>query len=283
MNQLNTGNPNDLGPGDIDLNMLSEDPFMEDDLFDEAQGNPDPKKAPIKDNPNSGKGPNWESEDNPYKKRYSESTTEYQRLNDGLKDVEPFLPIFEVMKEDSGLVQHIRSYLENGGVNKSVKEELGLDEDFVFDPNEAVSDPNSISGKVLNQHIDRAVTQRVQQYTKQEREHSNKLLKQTENKREAEKWRQERGISEDEFNKMMKTMSERKINYDDAWLLANKEEVLSNAAKAGNHSRIAQMNKARRMPRSAGGIGGESHERDIVQDVWDTIVGLDEAENIFGA
>ena len=55
------------------------------------------------------------------------------------------------MKKDSGLVDHVRDYLQSGGKpDKTMKEKLKLDDDFVFDPNEAYEDPDSDSGNFSN-------------------------------------------------------------------------------------------------------------------------------------
>ena len=81
-----------------------------------------------------------------WKKRYQDSSREAQKLNEQYKQVEPFIPILDTMKNDSGLVDHVRDYLENGGEPaKSVQEQLGLDEDFIYDEQEAMTNPESDS------------------------------------------------------------------------------------------------------------------------------------------
>ena len=81
-----------------------------------------------------------------WKKRYEDSSREAVRLSDQYKSVEPFVPVLEAMKNDSGLVDHVRNYLVNGGQpEKSIQEHLGLEEDFMFDQQEAMIDPDSDS------------------------------------------------------------------------------------------------------------------------------------------
>ena len=81
-------------------------------------------------------------------KRYSDSSREAKRLNNRLKEIEPYMPILDAMKEDPNLISHVRGYFEGGGsAPTSVKEQLGLDEDFVFDYDDALSDPKSSSAK----------------------------------------------------------------------------------------------------------------------------------------
>ena len=128
---------------------------------------------------------NWDSEDNPYKKRYSDSSREATRLQDDIKDLKPFVPVLEAMKNDSGLVEHVRNYLVDGGNRtKSVKEKLKLDEDFVFDGNEAVSDPDSDSAKVLNAQVDQLVQDRVGQVVHREKPQAVKMKQQADLKQQ---------------------------------------------------------------------------------------------------
>ena len=90
--------------------------------------------------------------------RYKDSSREAQRLNAELQEFEPIKPLVSYMKRDSGLVDTIRGYLQNGGKTPtSVQDKLNLSEDFVFDGHEAVTDTNSESAKVLNQMVDGTV------------------------------------------------------------------------------------------------------------------------------
>ena len=69
------------------------------------------------------------------KKRYSDSSREAQNLRAQLNELKPFVPVLDAMKKDSGLVNHVRDYFQNGGeVNKDIKSKLRLGEDFEFDP-----------------------------------------------------------------------------------------------------------------------------------------------------
>ena len=88
-------------------------------------------------------------------KRYSDSSREAKRLSGRLSEVEPYMPILDAMREDPNLVSHVRNYFEGGGQTPvSMKEKLNLNEDFVFDPDEAMSKPDSDSAKVLSATID---------------------------------------------------------------------------------------------------------------------------------
>ena len=58
-----------------------------------------------------------------WEKRYKDSSRQAQKMYGQLKNLKPFVPVLEAMKNDSGLVQHVRDYLENGGAPaKTVQE-----------------------------------------------------------------------------------------------------------------------------------------------------------------
>ena len=54
-----------------------------------------------------------------------------------LNELKPFMPVLDAMKKDSGLIQHVRGYFEDGGaVPGNVKEQLNLDAADVMIPKE---------------------------------------------------------------------------------------------------------------------------------------------------
>ena len=106
-----------------------------------------------------------------WQKRYTDSSREAVKWRDRYKQVEQFMPVLEAMKKDSGLVDHVRNYLVEGGKPaKSIQEQLKLDEDFVFDQHEAMTNPDSDSAKLMNAHVDSLVQQRVNQVAQTEKQ-----------------------------------------------------------------------------------------------------------------
>ena len=115
-----------------------------------------------------------------WEKRYSDSSREAKRLNSQLQDLEPYMPLLNAMKEDPNLITHVRGYFEGGGsAPKSVKEQLGLDEDFVFDYDDALSDPNSQSAKLFNATVDGVVQRRLGDFARQQSEQSRRASEET--------------------------------------------------------------------------------------------------------
>ena len=50
-----------------------------------------------------------------WEQRYKDSTREAQKLHQELTGLKPFIPVLDAMKNDSGLVDHVRNYLTSGG------------------------------------------------------------------------------------------------------------------------------------------------------------------------
>ena len=61
-------------------------------------------------------------------KRYSDSSREAKRLNGKLKELEPYMPILDAMREDPNLISHVRNYFEGGGQTpETLNQKLNLD------------------------------------------------------------------------------------------------------------------------------------------------------------
>ena len=112
---------------------------------------------------------NWEDESNPYKVRYSDSTREAQRMKAKNDKLEPYESLISVLEQDAELVNVVRDYLDKG-TKPNVKESLNLGDDFVFDMDEAISDPNSKSAQVFNTIVDKRADQRVSDKISTERQ-----------------------------------------------------------------------------------------------------------------
>ena len=95
-------------------------------------------------------------------KRYSDSSREAKRLNGKLKELEPYMPILDAMREDPNLISHVRNYFEGGGqAPQSMNQQLNLGEDFVFDAEEAFAQFVSDSAKVMDVIIDGILYSRI--------------------------------------------------------------------------------------------------------------------------
>ena len=218
-----------------------------------------------------------------WKKRYEDSSREAVRLSDQYKSVEPFVPVLEAMKNDSGLVDHVRDYLKNGGQPaKSVQEQLGLDEDFVFDANE-ITDPDSDSSKVMNAHVDKLVQGRVGQMLQAEKQRAQQVQQSRLRQTEEQDFRQKNKMSDTEFETFKAKAQEHIMTLDDVNYLLNRNQNNANVANSTKTEMLNQMKNVRNMPTSASGANNQDPGRSQSDEVFDAIKGLDDGvDNLFG-
>ena len=201
-NDTNRGNPTPIG--------ASEDFFeaLEDNVNSAIQDNN--MKAEATQAPSSGSEQvthtpkEHGTEGNiDWEKRYKDSTREAQRLNAELKTLKPYVPVLDAMKKDTGLVEHVRDYLREGGQPaKSLPERLGLDEDFQFNADD-LADPESDSSKLLNAQVDAQVQQRLGRVMAAERQSMQKAQANQKRVSEAADFQKRHNMTPEEFQAMM--------------------------------------------------------------------------------
>ena len=222
-------------------------------------------------------------DDTDWKKRYSDSSREAQKMKDELDDLDRFKPYIDALQSDEGLVNVIRDYVKNGQEPKELKEELNLPDDFMFDIEDAVQNPNSDSARVFSGMIDRAVDGRVNSRLSAENEARNRDQLQTDRERQAAEFRKTRNISDEEFDEMMGWANKHQINFEDIYLLKNKDAYMSNVANSTKGDMLKQMKAVRDIPTSAGATNSQQRGADPNDAVFDALLGLDnQMDNLFG-
>jgi hypothetical protein len=227
----------------------------------------------------------WENENNPYKKRYKDSSREAVKMNTAIKDLKPFVPVLEAMKRDSGLVDHVRDYLKSGGApNKSIQERLNLSEDFEYDANEAVTDPNSDSAKLQQAHIDTVVQQRVNQVLAREKKTATQMQKQMLMKKQQEDFKKRYNMTEEQFANFKQAAAKKTMTLDDAYYILNKEKAAANVANNTKTDMLNQMKNVRNIPTTASDSNNQGTSQKNPNDsVFDAMVGSDnDVDNLFG-
>ena len=218
-------------------------------------------------------------------KRYKDSSREAVRWRDKYKQVEQFVPVLEAMKNDSGLVDHVRDYLQGGGQpSKSIQEQLGLDEDFMFDQQEAMSNPDSDSAKLMNAHVDKMVQGRVGQMLTAEKQRANEAQSALIRKREEAEFKQKHNMSDEQFESFKEKAKSIDMTLDRVYTLVNLQENNKNVAQSTKQDMLNQMRNVQNMPSSASGAnsqGGNDASPD--REVFDKILGFNsKTDNIFG-
>ena len=226
----------------------------------------------------------WDDDGNPYKKRYQDSSREAVKLRERYKEVEPFVPVLEAMKNDSGLVEHVREYLVNGGnTPKSVQDQLGLDEDFMFDANEAMTDPDSDSAKVLNAQVDKVVQHRVGQIYQAEKANAVKVQRDARQQTMERDFIKKKGMSDEQFAAFKEAAQNHVLTLDDIDYLLNRDQANANVVQSTKNDMLTQMKNVRNIPTTASGANSQTEEKNPDDTLFDGILGLDgDLDNLFG-
>ena len=211
------------------------------------------------------------------KQRYADSSKEGKRLSGKLNELEPYVPIINAMKDDPNLVAHVRNYFEGGGQTpKNMKEQLKLDEDFVFDPDEAVSEPDSDSARVLQSTIDGVVQKRLSDTLGKQKAENQRLSQESD-------FRQRYEMNEDEWDDFRSFAKQKTLTLDDIYYLKNRESRETNIAKDASTQVAQQMKNVNERPQSLATSGSQQVESSQEDQLFNSILGIDkDLESAFG-
>ena len=216
------------------------------------------------------------SEVDTLQKRYSDSSREAKRLNGKLSELEPYMPILDAMREDPNLITHVRNYFEGGGQTpQTMTEKLNLDEDFAFDADDAFSQPESDSAKVLGATIDGIVQRRLNGALQGQKVENQKLAKETD-------FRQKHEMSDEEWSNFTEFAKSKSLELDDIYYLMNRK---NRDGKIADNVRQEVHNKMREVQQQPGTLatqGSTAVEQSPDDSVFDAILGsTNELEKAF--
>ena len=209
-------------------------------------------------------------------KRYSDSSREAKRLNGKLKEIEPYMPILDAMREDPNLISHVRNYFEGGGqAPQSMNQQLNLDEDFVFDPDEAFSKPDSDSAKVMGATIDGIVQRRLNNTLQTQKTENAKMAKEAQ-------FKQKMNMSDEEWSTFTDFAKSKSLELEDIYYLMNRKNRDSQIADSTRQEIHDKMRDVQSQPSTLATQGSVSVEKSSDDNVFDTILGTDsELEKAF--
>lgn len=218
-----------------------------------------------------------------WKSRYKSSSKEGIRMASELKNLKPFIPVLEAMKKDSGLVEHVRNYLQSGGKPaRNVKEQLGLGEDFIYDANEAISNPDSDSAKVMDAHVDKMVQSRVGSILQREKSNAAKVQRDILRKREEDAFRAKHNMTDEQYSNMVSKAKDHKLTLEDVYYILNKDKTAANVANSTKQDMLNQMQNVRNIPTSASDANSQSKDATPNDSVFDALLGMDSGiDNLF--
>ena len=210
-------------------------------------------------------------------KRYSDSSREAKRLNGKLSELEPYMPILDAMREDPNLITHVRNYFEGGGQTpQTMTEKLNLDEDFAFDADDAFSQPESDSAKVLGATIDGIVQRRLNGALQGQRAENQKLAKETD-------FRSRHELNDEQWEEFVGFAKSKSLELDDIYYLMNRK---NRDGKIADNVRQEVHNKMREVQQQPGTLatqGSTAVEQSPDDSVFDAILGeTNELEEAFG-
>lgn len=242
------------------------------------QASQEPERTtPAKATDPTNKAVDWE-------KRYKDSSREAVKMRETLNDLKPFVPVLEAMKRDSGLVDHVRGYLVNGGEpSKNITKSLGLDEDFVYDADEALKNPESDSAKVFNAHVDGAVEKRVQGILAGEKKQAVMARAKQAQLEEIAAFKEKHGMDDEQVNEIISGAKQRKLSLEDLYFLQNKGKTNANVANATKEDMMTQMRNVRNIPTSASGVNSPRADKSADDQIFDSIAGSSaDFDDLFG-
>jgi hypothetical protein len=209
-------------------------------------------------------------------KRYSDSSREAKRLNGKLKEIEPYMPILDAMREDPNLISHVRNYFEGGGqAPQSMNQQLNLDEDFVFDPDEAFQKPDSDSAKVMGATIDGIVQRRLNNVLKNQQAENAKMAKETQ-------FKQKMNMSDEEWSEFTEFAKSKSLELEDIYYLMNRKNRDAQIADSTREQIQNKMKEVQQQPSTLATQGSIPVEKSTDDNVFDTILGTDsELEKAF--
>ena len=200
-------------------------------------------------------------------KRYSDSSREAKRLNGKLKEIEPYMPILDAMREDPNLINHVRNYFEGGGQTpETMNQKLNLDEDFVFDAEEAFGKPDSDSAKVLGATIDGIVQRRLGNALKTQKSENAKLTRETQ-------FKEKMNMTDEQWKNFVDYAQSKSLELEDIYFLMNRknrDEQIANNARQEIHNK---MREVQQQPTTLATQGSTAVEQSTDDKVFETILG----------
>jgi uncharacterized protein (UPF0147 family) len=285
MDQEQVGNAN-VAPESENVQQPAEDVFSSEDFFESLDQSvnsgilDEPSQSTSEEesvNTQSSPSEVQPQDDNEVlQKRYSDSSREAKRLNGKLKEIEPYMPILDAMREDPNLINHVRNYFEGGGQTPAtMADKLQLPEDFVFDSDEAFSTPESDSAKVLGATIDGIVNRRLNGALQSQKSENQRLTKES-------SFRQKHELNDEQWETFVDFAKSKSLELDDIYYLMNRNNRDEKIADNTRQEIQDKMRQVQNSPSTLATAGSTPVESSADDSVFDAILGSErELEKAF--
>ena len=157
-----------------------------------------------------------------------------------------------------------------------MKEQLQLDEDFVFDPDDAVSNPTSDSARVLQGTIDGVVQKRLNGALSNQKAENKRLTQESD-------FRQKYEMNDEQWSDFVSFAKGKTLSLDDIYYLKNRESRETNIARDASTQVAQQMKDVNQRPQSLATSGSQTVETSQDDQVFESILGIDKhLDSAFG-
>ena len=166
-----------------------------------------------------------------------------------------------------------------GEVNKNIKEQLKLDDDFSFDPDEMVNDKNSDSRKVFEAMVDSAVNEKTNKIMQQQQQATQQTAYNNRIAEQAKVFMDKHGMTRDEFvsftNEAQTRIKQNGITFEDMYTMINQDKVNKNVANSTKSDMLNQMKNVREIPTSASSANNAGQTNNANDNVFDALLNSD--------
>ena len=226
---------------------------------------------------------NTDDHQHDWEKRYKDSSSEAQKLKAQLDEVREYDPIINRLKTDTGMIEAMKNYIDNGNKPQDVKQALNLPEDFVFDLDDAMGNSESLSAKALEHTISGVVDRRVNTQLQQDRQVRSEETQKDTRARQATEFKDRMKISDDQYSDMMNWANSHETSLEDIYYLKNRDARDQKVATGTKAQMLEQMKSVRNIPQSVS--NHNTTVKDVKHDdqVFDTLKEVDSGlDNLFG-
>ena len=168
---------------------------------------------------------------------YQNLERQHTQSRQELARLEKAKPIIDAITNDDGLYQLIDEYFQSPDSERQ-KRALGLPEDFQMDMDEAVTNPDSPSGRVLAKLVESQASKIVEQREQAARARDS-LSKQ------AEQLKSKYGLTDEQVTELVAESRNIPLTLEDVWLVRNKENLINAARTQGAQGVMAAQKKAK--------------------------------------
>ena len=252
----------DAGGGDINIS-------MDDDIMADVDDSLTPNATPKPDN--KGNQEDWEQ-------RYKDSSKEGIRLNGIVEKMSPYMPVLDMLSKDDGFKEHVMNYGKQTKT-ETLPEKLNLPEDFEFDMNEAIRNPDSEHAKILSQVSQHYAKPVINQSILDDNQKRAEEIKKEDLSNQRDMLKSKYGIKDTEFSSLMDWGNDHIMTYEDMHFLKKKDDYMRKVANDTKMGIAGQVNRMQGV--NPGVTGGDIHEEKIEDKIMDTILGFDKGQSLF--